>query len=199
MRKHSIVQRRHRSAFTLVEVMLTLCLMVVLAALAWPVLDKPFASRRLRVAADKVRVAWCGARIDAMNSGTIFAFSYEIDGHTFRVAPQATGESSNMTWDSGAIAGSGIATSGKLPDDVSFVASEMSYGSQSSGQLANATAADGEQGWSQPILFFPDGTTSTSQLVLRSQHGRCIEVKLRGLTGVATVGEISSNDEGMSP
>jgi len=55
-----------RKATTLIEVLLVLALLVMLAAMTWPALDRPMADQRLRKAADRVRTAWVRARIDAM-------------------------------------------------------------------------------------------------------------------------------------
>ena len=69
----------HRQAFTLVEVMLTLCLMVIVAGLAWPVLIGGFANQRLRSAADQIRAEWVAARVEAMDSGRTYLFRYTPD------------------------------------------------------------------------------------------------------------------------
>ena len=45
---------------------------------------------------------------------------------------------------------------------------------------------------SDPILFYPDGTTSTSRLRLHNEYGRWMELSIRGLTGVVTVGPIQN-------
>jgi hypothetical protein len=41
--------------------------------------------------------------------------------------------------------------------------------------------------WSTPIFFYPDGATSTAAVLLKNEAGRCIEVRLRGLTGTGTL------------
>ena len=46
--------------------------------------------------------------------------------------------------------------------------------------------------WSPPILFYPDGTTSTASLLIKNDKSRCIELYLRGLTGGVTVGALGS-------
>ena len=43
-----------------------------------------------------------------------------------------------------------------------------------------------------PILFYPDGTTSDAVLRLASDDELQIELSLRGLTGVTTIGEVFS-------
>ena len=61
--------------------------------------------------------------------------------------------------------------------------------------LEEAPSVDGGQGWSEPILFYPDGSASTATVVLKNEYDRSIELSLRGLTGVITVGEIYSAEE----
>ena len=46
--------------------------------------------------------------------------------------------------------------------------------------------------WSKPILFYPDGTTSTATILIKNDQSRCIELHLRGLTGAVTVSSIGS-------
>jgi prepilin-type N-terminal cleavage/methylation domain-containing protein len=46
--------------------------------------------------------------------------------------------------------------------------------------------------WSQPILFYPDGTTSTATILLKNAQSRCVELHLRGLTGVISTGNVCS-------
>ncbi|MGL6227176.1 MAG: pilus assembly FimT family protein [Thermoguttaceae bacterium] len=45
--------------------------------------------------------------------------------------------------------------------------------------------------WSVPIFFFPDGTTSTAAALLKNGSDRCLEVRLRGLTGSTAIGDIA--------
>lgn len=94
-----------------------------------------------------------------------------------------------------------------LPKNIVFVASQtvvderatamMNYVSQT-GNTANTMPAgastDARSGWSDPIFFYPDGTTSTARLILRNKEGMTIELLLRGLTGVVKVGQITASD-----
>ncbi|MCL2710974.1 MAG: prepilin-type N-terminal cleavage/methylation domain-containing protein [Planctomycetaceae bacterium] len=45
--------------------------------------------------------------------------------------------------------------------------------------------------WSSPIFFYPDGSSTTATMLLKNEAGRCIEVRLRGLTGTSMVTEIT--------
>jgi len=46
--------------------------------------------------------------------------------------------------------------------------------------------------WSVPVFFYPDGTTSTATFLLKNDMGKCIELHIRGLTGITTVSDLSS-------
>ena len=96
----------------------------------------------------------------------------------------------------------------KLQKDINFVGSIVDFDARSAilgdAQLNDLTTAagqtsmtDGIQGfWSDPILFYPDGSTSQTEIRLGSSDGRgFIMVRLRGLTGIAYVTEIASASE----
>ena len=54
--RHHCRRTASQRGFTLVEVMLTLAIMALMAAMVWPTLGEPFAAIRLEKAASKVRV-----------------------------------------------------------------------------------------------------------------------------------------------
>ena len=96
----------------------------------------------------------------------------------------------------------------QLQTDVNFMGSVADFDARSTilgdAQLNDLTTAagqtsmtDGIQGvWSDPILFYPDGSTSQTEIRLGSSDGRgFIMVRLRGLTGIAYVTEIASASE----
>ncbi len=86
------------------------------------------------------------------------------------------------------VGGSGVFEDARLPEGVCFV-----VGATAADTRAELTAAtsqstvDAELLQTDPIFFYPDGTTSTSRLRLENEFGRAIELSLRGLTGVASV------------
>lgn len=45
--------------------------------------------------------------------------------------------------------------------------------------------------WSSPIFFYPDGSTTTAAMLLKNDMRRCIEIRLRGLTGTSTATPIT--------
>ena len=206
-----------RCGFTLLEVLLTLCLLVIIMSLTWPVLQGPIDTLRLRRAADEIHAQWASARVEAMDSGRTYMFRYDTAGeqNRFRVECYRCTETADdpvydQTFDgsTGGLGFSGKARetiTGTLPGGVTFLTSATEADTRAA--MAQATAGramGGSSGsldagaWSTAILFYPDGTTSTSVLQLRNEHNRCVELALRGLTGTVTIGEVSSV-EGPSP
>jgi len=194
-----------RRAFTLLELLLTLCLLVMLAALTWPALGRPLANQRLRSAADQVRAAWARARVAAISSGRVYAFRYAPDSDRYLVRPLDTsefcmeGQGTEVTTpvEGQTEAGMGFASSEhRLPEGVLFAAGEKLPEATAVPLAADSMPAS-EDGlaWAEPILFHPDGTTSTAQLRLVNEHGSTVDVSLRGLTGLSTAGRLARGGE----
>jgi type II secretory pathway pseudopilin PulG len=224
-------------AFTLLELTLVLAVMVILAGLAWPSLERPFSTHRLRMAADHVRAQWTSTRVDAMDSGEVLLFRYAPGSNRYRIERQQPDDGSTSSTSGSPSGSSGAANSSAsgsksssassggsgsggtsggdplpasvarlprertLPDGVNFASGDVSSSDDQSDptqQLPSAadTTAGSQSGWSEPILFYIDGTCSNARLVLKNDRDFSIEVTLRGLTGVTTVGEIQGNQGG---
>ena len=41
--------------------------------------------------------------------------------------------------------------------------------------------------WSEPVLFFPDGSATDTEIELNNVDGRTVQLCVRGLTGAASV------------
>ena len=96
----------------------------------------------------------------------------------------------------------------KLLDEIQFVGSIVEFDARATilgdSQFNDLTTpagqtsmTDGVQGvWSDPILFYPDGSTSQTEIRLGSSDGKgFIMVRLRGLTGIAYVTKVASAEE----
>jgi prepilin-type N-terminal cleavage/methylation domain-containing protein len=203
-RRHNL--RADRRGFTLLEVLLTLGLLVLIASLAWPVISHAFPSQRLRAAADQVRAAWVQARVRAMRTDSVQIFRYASDGREFRVETRPLSEAAVDS--SGAPMGETSGTSegfnpegvnGELPETVSFVRSETELDTRAATvDQTPASASKSGNGWAaETILFYPDGTTSTARLLLKNDRGLQMELSIRGLTGIVSVGEPFASQEGL--
>lgn len=210
--------RHRRSAFTLLELLLALALLVAVAAITWPALERPLASQRLRRAAEQVRTQWIKARTKAINTGETFAFRYQPDSAHFRVESQSQEASlleaaaANMGPQAGAGGSAGGGTQSasasstasmpampaepvelELPDGVKFAGGDVTE-DQRSAEFANQERSRGsvDLSWSQPIFFYPDGTATQARVALAGQRERAIVIELRSLTGSVRIGEIVS-------
>lgn len=212
--------KHRRSAFTLLELLLALSLLVAVAAITWPALDRPLASQRLRRAAEQVRTQWIKARTKAINTGETFSFQYQPDTARFRVEChsqeaallEATGASMGPQAGSGGSAGArspSAASSAspsmpaagaqpveaELPDGVKFAGGDVTEDARAAA-LANQDRSRGsvDLSWSQPIFFYPDGTATAARVALVGQRERAIVIELRSLTGGARIGDIVSQE-----
>ena len=79
--------RQPRQAFTLLELVLVMTILVMLAAISYPSIDAMYGSYRVQAATDQVRAAWAEARTHAANEGRPYRFSIVPNKRNFRVAP----------------------------------------------------------------------------------------------------------------
>jgi len=185
-----------RRGYTLSEMLVVLGVLVVVAALAQPALRSALGDSRLRSAARQVRGALAKARLEAMRTGVAQRFRYQVGTNTYEVAPAVlpldgaeAGTEETLT------AAMESASSGEesptpplraveeaLPEGVSF---------EQIGERLAATA----EGWSEPIVFHPNGRTSNAEIRLRGERNAVVEVSLRGLTGAATAGRPRHEEE----
>lgn len=220
LRQSRVSRRRYGTAsfdrphgYTLIEVMLVLALLAGISAVIWPALQKPFATRRLSSAADTVRTQWSHARVEAMRSGHTYTFRFAVNGDHFRVAkdtpagPAAPAASSveaketittDCVEDGGAMpADIAVPPDDKiLPEGIKFSSGEPTDAAPgATDDFATQSSSDMTDCWSDPIFFYPDGTTSDARLMLINDYRSVIELVLRGLTGTVTVSEPVSSVE----
>lgn len=202
--------RRSRRGFTLSEMLVVLGLLVTVTALAQPVMSGALGDSRLRSAAKLVRVELAKARLRAMQTGVAQQFRHEIGKGRFETAPatledQRAGAGTSLGRDRERIQhrsqdrdraipidsdqaprpGEEVLEL-SLPEGVSFDDREPE---------APATVVATEDGWSEPIVFYPDGQTHSAHLRLKGERNSYVEVSLRGLTGVATAGRLRHEEE----
>lgn len=210
----SCARTRSRRAFSLFEIVLVVAVLAMIAAIIYPAFEKPLAGQRLHRGADQVRSAFMSARIEAMSTGLVHAFRYlpasgeyriekwealdaaiEGDGTEVADAPQTLNATDFIGPNGSArtMDGAGPSRPGLLPDTVRFVADEVLIDARAEateGTQDTSTVSSIGTEWSQPILFYPDGTTSTARVLLQGTTEERVVVELRGLTGVATVSDV---------
>jgi type II secretory pathway pseudopilin PulG len=197
--------RGRLAAYTLLELLLVLVLIAIVAALAIPTLSGSLTTWQLRSAGDTVQTRWTQTRTQAIRTGQTHVFRFLPGSDRFVIEP----------WTIGAP----LPAAGMIEPDASAATTELPRQTDQSQRsldpsrepfrLAEGVAFLGmelaasdlllteaiQDGWSAPILFYPDGTTSSAVLYLANSEGQALEVSLRGLTGTCQVGDVRAIGE----
>lgn len=209
-----------RSAFTLLELLLTLAVLAAIAAVAIPRAGGMLGGRRLVRAADQLRVEMTRLRVKAMREGRPMMFEAQLQQGAFRVRPfyslsDATESADRPSGPSALVSGAkqanvaqgvgpaggganaggpATANSGREPKRIELaegvtVADVSVVSAARAAEITRSGAGQQTQGWSRPILFYPDGTTSTAAVTLHHETTGSLVVRLRGITGEATISD----------
>jgi type II secretion system protein H len=196
-----------RRGFTLIEILLVLAIIVVMAAAAAPALRGVMQDAALKHAADTVRIHWTKAHVKAMKTGRIQVFRFEVNGNRFTVQPWAAADDALEA--APTVLGFGTAEEETasprldtsvavvLPEGTQFVGGQA-LADQGRSQSIVEKIQDAnrfEANWSQPILFYPDGSTSDAYVIVAGERQVGIRIELRGMTGTTTIGEITDVQE----
>ncbi|MFN0020530.1 MAG: prepilin-type N-terminal cleavage/methylation domain-containing protein [Pirellulaceae bacterium] len=198
--------RTLRRAFTLMEMLLVLAILIVLAAVATPVFYRSVRDATLRSAGEQVRTEWNKAHIKAMKSGQIQVFRFQPDGRKYQIEPYAAADDTLDAASSvNTFATPHTPTSTddpnsrfQLPEGIKFLEG-MTAEEERAKAVEEAMGSSGGGAWSRPILFYPDGVSSDAWLVVADEHNSAIRVELRGLTGLAVIGDLTTPAEAQEP
>ena len=195
-----------RSAFTLLELLLVVSIIAAVTSVVIPQIGLLLGDRSVVRAGEQVRVEMTRLRVDAMRQGRVLMMQAMIDGNQFRTKPfvsaadateaiDQTGSQSALL--TGANQGNFVASAidpeaeetiefpeGVVVQMVGVVSAARSM------EIEQLTASETASGWSQPILFYPDGSTSTAAVVVSSEGIGRVVVRLRGITGDTTVSDV---------
>ncbi len=187
----------------MVEMLLVLAILGALAAVTFPNLQRLWADHKIQEAGQMVRSQLAGTRNRAIDAMLIYEFRYELGGNRFLVIPheavQTVAQTSNSTGQTSA--GNPLfRVVGEMRPGVTFAETTHK-------ELANLGIPVVEQTmpvadwqleglpdkdklgglkWSEPILFFPDGSASQSVLRIEDESGQVMELTVRGLTGAVS-------------
>jgi prepilin-type N-terminal cleavage/methylation domain-containing protein len=197
------VRRGARAAFTLIELMIVLVILVLASAIAYPAVKMTLRSQRLKSAAETMRIEWSRAHVKAMKTGRIQVFRYEMGGSQFSIQPWiAADEGTEAAVDQAPGFGStpvaadplDDAVTKTLPEGVTFAAGDAKFDSRAYEveDFFQQSGSGDAVAWSRPVLFYPDGSASDSYVIVTDEQQKAYRIQLRGLTGTSYVGEIDS-------
>ncbi|MHB8862092.1 MAG: pilus assembly FimT family protein [Pirellulaceae bacterium] len=211
--------RVDRHGFTLLELIIVLAILSVLIAAAWPALRRPVLRSAAQQAARQLVKDLARARMKAVESGSVMRFRFEPGGMQYKVesaivsmdTQDTTGnvrEENDASAD--AAASDDPSTFGfeaQLPAEVVFrdpssvddedlppgsaLARMLEQESQETEEvtpLIDRGEIDAE--FSMPVFFYPTGRAENAEFVLQGPDGYRISVRLRGLTGAASLGPL---------
>lgn len=189
-----------RGGFSLLEITLALVVIVVAAAISWPMATRAFANQTLRQSADLVRAAWVEARVEAMSNGQPYVFHYQPETGIFRVEPYTGTTPQDELLSQAELAevqedfAIAAVKERSLPDGVIFQVGRTVEDSRTMAMASNDASGDA-QVWAAPVYFYPDGTTSSASVAIANENGLFVMIVLRGLTGSVSVSDTLTADE----
>ncbi len=197
------IAKKQPAGMTLFELLLVLVLLVVISSMAKPIFDGAFSTLRLKRGSDRVLTAWSELRIQAIQSGEPHQFLFQSESGAYSLKPwqglQIEQTDSSLIEEPGAEGtvdyGEWQPYEGELPADIEFAEGEsLLY--ESGEQPTVRTLSDAaNSNWAEPIVFFPDGSSTEASLLLRNERGLVQRVTLRGLTGIGRASEVITLEE----
>ena len=185
-----------KDGMTLIELLLVVAIMVVVAALAVPSVQRTFSQHALKKGADRLRVAMGQARVKAIRNGEEYAVFITPGGSYFNVAPlRQFQEQNSMAGQREQLADRKLQSNYEddlLPQGVVFLGSEVGTDARAAEVVSSLESG----GALRTILFYPDGTSQDARVVLQNEKQATIEVQLRGLTGLARTVRPEGNSSG---
>jgi Tfp pilus assembly protein FimT len=211
--------------FTLFELLVVAALVIVIGGLIYPALMSTTETQSLIRSGDTVRTFFARSRNEAMRSGQTLALRYQIGGNQFIIEPWDTGDSNlesnastssfnvlgqlqQATTDDRKVTKRLLQQVQTLSENVVFAGGIQTFDSREFAQndptlnpnaanVDTSSATDLVHGvWSQPILFYPDGSTSQTEVRIGTEDLQIfVLVRIRGLTGIAYVTKIMTQIE----
>jgi prepilin-type N-terminal cleavage/methylation domain-containing protein len=201
-----------RTGFTLLELLIVLGLIVAIVSLGFSGIRQLYVRNQLKSTTQHLQNILYKTRLESVKTGKAFVFRYQYDRPVFEILPKelfdqreqnreaaqafAVGsellqESSSASQESVTLKPENTAADSyqqMLPNSIVFGSKQPDtiLTINENGLLPNPLARDN---WSTPILFFPNGRTSQTTLILRtaSRYRFQQELTLRGLTGTTKI------------
>lgn len=182
---------KNRHGYTLLELLLVLMVLLVVAAIAWPNIERRLFAHRLQSAAEQVRATLALTRLTAIETGKVCVFGYDPNGNQYMVTVEP---------------GEAAATPSQppspdmmeLPEGMRFAAIGTSnfdsVASSLSNTIPNPAAGGIPATWAAPIHFYPDGSAEDALWQLLDEDQQRVQLSVRGLTGTVSLGQVQAGE-----
>lgn len=195
---------RDRSAFTLIEVVIVIVILVILAGFAWPQFSGQMDAAQIRESAARFKATIAMCRAEAMNEARRYKLSFRADGSVrvfaqqdaidapqnfvdpltgwtrYRVLQEHVWVESVMTLPAG------VAPVLINDDEIEFATTD---------ELEAKPTPVEELETPMDLLFEPDGTSGSARWFLRDRRGRGLELVLDGRLGRLEIKPAEKIDE----
>ncbi len=176
--------QRSRPAYTLMEIMAVLGILVIVGALTVPVVSSMFSSGRVQAAADAVRAQLTKTRNRAMEEHRPYRFAIKQNTGKYKIAPDSADYWSDAPANTDPPAAGDqqpLQVEGDLPEKVVF-------SSSSGGQDADD--------WHTVAVFMSDGSASNDVEISLAMEGsqQPVTLRLQASTGSVTTAALKSTD-----
>jgi prepilin-type N-terminal cleavage/methylation domain-containing protein len=179
---------RLRRGYTLMELLIVVAVLATVVSLAVPSLRKLSQRGQLQDAARQLRGQLLAARLQAIESASSTLFYYQPNTGAYMVtgAGEMPGGADSLTGGQPGLRGGEAAAEQTLPSDVRFLAPATITARPAAG---TAPRSDAGGGWSEPLIFYPNGRALNARIRLASDR-YWIEVTVRGLTGTVQLSPV---------
>ena len=181
--------RPRRTAFTLLEIILVMAVIVILAAVTYPSLDAMYGQSRAIAGADAFKAAMLTARAQAVEEGVPYRVTLVSGKGNFRVAPDL-----DAYWSGNAVPqksesdNRSIIWEEHLPKGVLFSESDEPVQVDRDAETFTDPATAAVSAYKAVAVFLPDGTARDDYKVLLCSYGGTpLWVTLRSLTGEVNI------------
>jgi hypothetical protein len=196
--------RTPRSAFTILEMLLVMTVIVMATSLVIAGIDSLRTAYRLPRAADDLRGMLAGLRARAMEEANVIEFSFEPDSSRYRIrlaggdvaegSHAAASEleldgTARMEFDDPEVFGEH-----DLPSGLALV-----EGRGNASRATNQTSQDATEATRMTLRFQPDGSCTGLAFVLKDLSGGEVHFHVRALTGAVKTARKGADGREMTP
>ena len=173
------------------EMMLVLAVLALALAIIYPSVTRLFHDQRMLRAVEQIQGRLATARNRAVSDQINYQFRFEPNGRRFVVLPEPeiAEEEDEAAQEAAALQ---YQYSGQLMDSLQFDPGDWGASNVPGDMFQALPDADQLAGvpWSQPMLFYPDGTSTGGEIAVFDDRGNEVVFSIRPVTGGVTVSPV---------